>query len=71
MCIQLQLLTTFLKGGVQLWILDELWTQVGILTGSLASSSDSNWSHEQVIVSHLVSVVLSYIDEIVPLILEN
>ena len=30
--IQLQLLTTFLKNGGQLWMLDELQTQVGILT---------------------------------------
>ena len=44
--IQLQLLTTILKAGGQLWVLDDLWTQVDILTGNSASTSDFEWSHE-------------------------
>ena len=42
--IQLQLLTIFLKGEGNFRILDELWTQVGIVTGNSASSSEFKWS---------------------------
>ena len=49
--IPFQLLTTILKGGGHLWVLEDLWTQVGILTGNAASTSDFNWSHEHISVS--------------------
>ena len=49
--IQVQLLTTFLKGGGQLWVLDDLWTQLGILTVNSASTSDLNWNQERISVS--------------------
>ena len=42
--IQLQMSTTILDGESQLWMLGDLWTQVGILTGKSASTSDFNWS---------------------------
>ena len=43
--IQIELLLLiFLRGGGQLWTLEECWTQVGVLTGHSASTADFNWS---------------------------
>ena len=42
--IQAELLLVFLRGGGQLWALEEYWTQVGVLTGHSASTADFNWS---------------------------
>ena len=46
--IQIQLLITLLKRGCQcqLWVLEDFWTQLGILIGNLVSTSDINWSHD-------------------------
>ena len=43
--IQYQLLTMFLKNGGQFWVLEDFWTQVGMLTDSAASISDFNGSY--------------------------
>ena len=48
---QPQLITTFLEGGGHLWMLDDLWTEVGVLTGFSASKSDFNSSQERICVS--------------------
>ena len=48
--IQIELLLIFLRGGGQLWTLEEYWTQVGVLTGHSAITADFNWS------SSLISV---------------
>ena len=42
--IQIELLLIFRGGGGQLWTLEEDWTQVGVLTGHSASTTDFNWS---------------------------
>ena len=44
---------------------------MGFLTGNFARSSDFNWSQELISVSHFASVVILYIDEVVPLIVED
>ena len=49
--IQIDLLLIFLRGGGQLWILEEYWTLVGVLTGHSASTADFNWSLSYVSVS--------------------
>ena len=49
--IQIELLLIFLRGGGQLWTLEEYWTQVGVLTGHSASTADFNWSSSHVSVS--------------------
>ena len=49
--IQIELLLIFLRGGGQLWTLEEYWTQVGVLTGHSASSADFNWSSNYISVS--------------------
>ena len=49
--IQIQLLTTFLKGGGQFWVLEDFWNQVGILTCNASLTSHFNWSHEHISVS--------------------
>ena len=49
--IQTELLLIFLRGGGQLWTLEEYWTQVGVLTGHSASSADFNWSSSYISVS--------------------
>ena len=49
--IQIELLLIFLRGGGQLWTLEEYWTQVGVLTGHSASTTDFNWSLSYVFVS--------------------
>ena len=42
--IQIELLLIFLRGGGQLWTLEEYWTQVGVLTRDSAGTADFNWS---------------------------
>ena len=42
--IQIEMLSIFLRGGGQLWTLEEYWTQVGVSTGHSASTADFNWS---------------------------
>ena len=42
--IQIELLLIFLRGGGQLWTLEQYWTQVGVLTGHSASTAAFNWS---------------------------
>ena len=42
--IQIELLLVFLRGGGQLWILEEYWTEVRVLTGHSASTADFNRS---------------------------
>ena len=42
--IQIELLLIFLRGGGQLWTLEDYWTQVGVLNGHSASFADFNWS---------------------------
>ena len=49
--IQIELLLIFLRGGGQLWTLEESWTQVGVLTGHSASTADFNWSSSHISVS--------------------
>ena len=49
--IQIELLLIFLRGGGQLWTLEEYWTQVGVLTGHSASTADFNWSSIHISVS--------------------
>ena len=49
--IQIELLLIFLRGGGQLWTLEEYWTQVGVLTGHSASTADFNWSSSYISVS--------------------
>ena len=48
--IQIELLLIFLRGGGQLWTLEEYWTQVGVLTGHSASTADFNWSSSYIFV---------------------
>ena len=49
--IELQLLVLFLKDDVQPWLSDNLWTQVGILAGKSAATSNFNLRQEYVRVS--------------------
>ena len=49
--IQIKLLLIFLRGGGQLWTLEEYWTQVGVLVGHSASTADFNWSSSCISVS--------------------
>ena len=42
--IQSEFLLIFLRGGGELWTLEEYWTQVGVLMGRFASTADFNWS---------------------------
>ena len=49
--IQNELLLIFLRGGGQLWTLEEYWTQVGVLTGHSASTADFIWSSSYISVS--------------------
>ena len=49
--IKIELLLIFLRGGGQLWTLEEYWTQVGVLTGHSASTADFNWSSSYISVS--------------------
>ena len=42
--IQVELFLIFLRGGGQLWTLEDYWTQVGLLMGLSSSSADSNRS---------------------------
>ena len=49
--IQIELLLIFLRGGGQLWTLEEYWTQVVVLTGHSASTADFNWSSSYISVS--------------------
>ena len=49
--IQVELLLIFLRGGGQLWTLEEYWTQVGVLTGHSASTADFNWRSSYISVS--------------------
>ena len=49
--IQIELLLIFLRRGVQLWTLEEYWTQVGVLTGHSAGTADFNWSSSYISVS--------------------
>ena len=53
--IELQLLITFLKKYVQLWVLDDLWTQVGILSENWATTSNFNYRQENLKVSLFVA----------------
>ena len=46
--IQIELLLIFLRGGGQLWTLEEYWTQLGVLTGHSASTADFNWSSSHI-----------------------
>ena len=49
--IQIELLLISLRGGGQLWTLEDYWTQVGVLTGHSASTDDFNWSSSYISVS--------------------
>ena len=49
--IQIELFLIFLRGGGQLWTLEEYWTQVEVLTGHSASTTDFNWSSSYISVS--------------------
>ena len=51
--IQLHLLTTFLRGGGQLWVLEDFWMQVEISTCISAATCDFNRSQEHISVSSL------------------
>ena len=53
---------------MQLRMLDELWTQVGILNGNSASTSDFNWSQEHISVPCSRSVPVLYFYVVMPLI---
>ena len=46
--IQIELLLIFLRGGGQLWTLEEYWTRVGVSTGHSASTADFNWSSSHI-----------------------
>ena len=65
--IQRQLLTPFPMARGQLCMLDDLSTQVGILTWNSASPSDFNWSQENIKVSQFALVTVLYIVLVVPL----
>ena len=54
-------------GGEQLWILDDLWTQVGVLIENSASTSDLNWNQERNSVGRLALVTVLHIDVVMPL----
>ena len=56
--IQIELLLIFLRGGGQLWTLEEYWTQVGVLTGHSASTADFNWSSSYISVSIWIYFVM-------------
>ena len=49
--LQIELLLIFLRGGGQLWTLEEYWIQVGVLMGHSASTADFNWSSSYISVS--------------------
>ena len=49
--IQIEVFLLFLKSGGQLWALDHYWTQVGVLTGHSAATTDFNWSPSHISVS--------------------
>ena len=49
--IQIELLLIFLRGGGQLWTLEEYWTQMAVLRGHSASTTDFNWSLSYISVS--------------------
>ena len=49
--IQIELVLIFLRGGGQLWTLEEYWTPVGVLTSYSASTADFNWSSSYISVS--------------------
>ena len=51
-CVQINLLTIFLKSGGELWALEDYWTQVVVATGHSASIADFNWSPAHVSVSN-------------------
>ena len=55
---QIELLLIFLRGGCQLWTLEEYWTQVGVLTGHSASTADFNWSSSYISVSMWIYFVM-------------
>ena len=62
--IQIELLLIFLRGGGQLWTLEEYWTQVGVLTGHSASTADFNWSSSYISVrmqAYFVTVINGYL----------
>ena len=46
--IQLQVLTTHLRGGGQFWMLEHFWTQAGILTDNSAAICSFNWGQEHI-----------------------
>ena len=46
-------------------MLDELWIQVSILTGSSALTSDFNWSQDHLSENRFAPVVVLYIYEVV------
>ena len=49
--IQIELLLIFLRGGGQLWTLEEYWFQMGVLPGLSASTAEFNWSASFISVS--------------------
>ena len=49
--IQIELLIIFFRGRGQLWTLEEYCTQVGVLRGHTASTTDFNWSASYISVS--------------------
>ena len=56
--IQLQPLTNCFKGGGPLWVLDDMWTQIGVLTGNAAWSAVFIWSQGHISVSFFVNDIL-------------
>ena len=46
--IQIHLFITSLRSGAEIWSLEENWTQVGMLTGNFASTSDFSRSPEPI-----------------------
>ena len=49
--IKNEMLLIFPRGGGQLWISEDYWTQMGMLTVQSASTTDFNWSASNVSVS--------------------
>ena len=55
--IEMQLLVTFPKEHVHLWVLDDMWTQAGILAGNSAATSNFILRQEYLRVSLFVAEI--------------
>ena len=58
MRITLHSMRLFLKGGTLLWIKDDSWTQVGVVTGKSAFRSDFSWIQKFISVIRFASCLV-------------